>query len=200
VATQLPSFGDELTPLATEARALVGALLVAEVTSLLALYVVLHLDRCELRSIGWRVPHGSTLLNELLLGLVAGAIMGGLYLYLEQPSVDTGNITLPLFELPGARSYLGFIAYVLLAPFVEESIYRGYGFSRLRSRHRTRIATSITAIVFGLLSWTGGPWAIVLSILAMGVPLALLSKWRGTIWPAFAARVMMGAIVFTAGA
>jgi len=43
-----------------------------------------------------------------------------------------------------------FVANVLLAPWVEESIYRGYAITRLRSRYNMAVAIILSCFFFGL--------------------------------------------------
>lgn len=71
-----------------------------------------------------------------------------------------------------------FIANVLLAPWVEESLYRGYLLPALQSGYGNTAAVLISCAVFGLLHRTGGYWYMLLTATVVGVPLALLYLWR----------------------
>jgi uncharacterized protein len=89
-----------------------------------------------------------------------------------------------------------FVTNVLLAPFVEESIYRGYAFVRPRQKYGDVVAVILTCICFGLLHWAGGFWYIVLTALVAGGTFAGLVLWRRNIVVAFAAHLALNLVEF----
>jgi membrane protease YdiL (CAAX protease family) len=86
------------------------------------------------------------------------------------------------------------IADVLLAPFVEENIYRGYGIVRLLPRFGARTAVLLSSLFFGLLHWSGGFWYILITALIVGVPFALLRLRRGNILVPFGAHLALNCV------
>jgi membrane protease YdiL (CAAX protease family) len=105
----------------------------------------------------------------------------------------------PAGELAGA---LGsaiapfFIANVLLAPFVEDILYRGYAFGKLERRYSAAAAFAITCLSFGLLHWAGGFWYILLTGVVAGGLFAGLRAWRGTLLAPFAAHLALNVLEF----
>lgn len=67
----------------------------------------------------------------------------GVYLSLKDPTLGAAII-------PFA------IADIMLAPFVEENIYRGYGMTKLLPRFGATGAILLSSLFFGLLHWSGG--------------------------------------------
>ena len=66
------------------------------------------------------------------------------------------------FRLSGVLCCPFFIADVLLAPFVEESIYRGWATSRLLTRLGLFPTVVIGCSAFGLFHWAGGVWYVLM--------------------------------------
>jgi membrane protease YdiL (CAAX protease family) len=85
---------------------------------------------------------------------------------------------------------------VLLAPFVEESLYRGYAFATLRQRYGLPATFIILALSFGLLHWAGGVWYILLTGLVAGSLFTGLRVWRHSLLAAFAAHLALNLVEF----
>jgi len=96
----------------------------------------------------------------------------------------------------GAALVPFFLANVLLAPFVEESLYRGYALDRLRQRYGLALAVVITCALFGLLHWAGGFWYILLTGFVAGGLFAGLRLWRRTLIAPFAAHLALNVLEF----
>ncbi|MDZ7869384.1 MAG: CPBP family intramembrane glutamic endopeptidase [Rheinheimera sp.] len=82
-----------------------------------------------------------------------------------------------------------FIANVLLAPLVEETIYRGYALPLITTHVGVTWAVVITCIFFGLLHWSGGLWYMLLTGAVAGGAFAGPALWRGGILAPFAAQL-----------
>lgn len=96
----------------------------------------------------------------------------------------------------GASLIPFFIANVVCAPFVEESLYRGYAFTRLRRRYSLPLTFALLALGFGLLHWAGGFWYILLTGLVAGSLCTGLRAWRGSLPAAFAAHLALNLVEF----
>ena len=96
----------------------------------------------------------------------------------------------------GAALVPFFLANVLLAPFVEESLYRGYALDRLQQRYGLALAIVITCAFFGLLHWAGGFWYILLTGFVAGGLFAGLRVWRRTLIAPFAAHLVLNILEF----
>lgn len=84
----------------------------------------------------------------------------------------------------------------MLAPFVEENIYRGYAISRLRQRFGITGAIFLSCLFFGLLHWAGGFWYVVLTGIVAGGIFAGLFVWRRNIVVAYAAHLALNLVEF----
>jgi membrane protease YdiL (CAAX protease family) len=129
---------------------------------------------------------------------LAGAYFGALAPLMAAAQRTLGDYV-PAGELfPALGSALGpcFVANVLLAPFVEESLYRDYALTVLGQRFRPGAAILLSCLFLGLLPWTGGFWYVPLTGLVAGGAFAALVAWRGNRVAAFAAHLALNAAEF----
>ena len=177
-------------------------LIVVQVVLLLILFRALKAEGLRLTDIGWQIPRSKRWL-EVGIGICVGVALGLLYVLLLSPLLEflqrnLGDYVPPgrLLDSLGSAVVPFFIANVLLAPFVEESIYRGYAFRRLREKYGDRAAVVLTCISFGLLHWAGGFWYIIMTALVAGGMFAALVLWRRNIAVAFAAHLALNLLEF----
>jgi len=154
-----------------------------------------------LRDLGWQIPAGKVAWKELALGLIIGAPLGVLWIYVIEPVLSTIQGTVgdyvpagSLFPALGAAIIPFAIADVLLAPFVEENIYRAYGMTKLLPRFGAMGAVLLSSLFFGLLHWSGGFWYILTTALLVGIPFAILRNQRGNILVPFAAHFALNLV------
>jgi membrane protease YdiL (CAAX protease family) len=176
-------------------------LVVVQIGLLLILMKSMKRDGLTWKEIGWTIsPEGQQLWRELLIGVVPGIILALLYLYILSPMMTTLQQVwdyVPageLFTTLGAAIIPFAIADILLAPFVEESIYRGYGLTRLLGRFSKPVAIILSCFFFGLLHWTGGFWYILLTGVVAGGLFAWLRISRKNIIAPFAAHLTLNII------
>jgi membrane protease YdiL (CAAX protease family) len=91
---------------------------------------------------------------------------------------------------------LGVMAVVLAAPVGEEVFFRGFVFSALRARFGLPRGVLLSAVVFGLVHFLGGPLLVVL-MTCFGVALALLFHRRGSLAAPIAAHAIFNLIGYT---
>lgn len=184
-------------------KAVPAMLVVVQLALLALLALTLRSEHLAWSAIGWRLEQGQKLWREVLIGLVPGVVLAGLYFTVLSPSMiwlqrNVGDYV-PAGELTGA---LGaalvpfFLANVLLAPFVEESLYRGYALDRLHQRYGLALAVVISCGFFGLLHWAGGLWYILLTGFVAGGLFAGLRVWRRTLIAPFAAHLALNVLEF----
>lgn len=114
---------------------------------------------------------------DLKLGLGAGLKLGLLYLFAIAPANQWLQATFGDYVTPGeAKLALGgqlvvfAIANVLLAPFVEEVLYRGVLFEKFAALSSLRAAIVGNSVLFALLHWGGGFWYMAIAgVLGGGV-------------------------------
>jgi membrane protease YdiL (CAAX protease family) len=175
------------------------------VQALLALLVTwtLRAEGLGWRDLGWLPANGQSVGRELLIGGGLGAGLGLAYVFALSPMLTAlqralGDYVPPGELLPtlGTEALPFFIANVLMAPLVEEAVYRGYALPRLAGRFGPRLGLALSGLFFGLLHWAGGLWYIVLTGLVAGGLLGGLRLWRGNLSAAFAAHLALNAVEF----
>ena len=176
-------------------------LVVVQIWLLLILIKSMKRDGLALKTIGWtlRVP-GQRASREVLIGGGLGVALGLLYIFILSPMltslqqiwdyVPAGELLTTL----GASLIPFAIANVLLAPFVEESIYRGYGLTRLLGKFSQPVAIALSCFFFGILHWTGGFWYILLTGIVAGGLFAWLRLSRKNILAPFTAHLALNIV------
>lgn len=169
------------------------------VSASLGLLVVLTLRR----EVVWRLPAASKGLRDAGYGLLAGGALAVTYLVALSPALsllqrDLGDYVPPGSILPTVSGDIGmfFVANVLLAPLVEETLYRGYAIPVLAKSVGTRWSVVLSCAMFGLLHWAGGAWYMLLVGGVAGGVFAGLFLWRGGLLAPFAAHLTLNSIEF----
>lgn len=170
--------------------------------------LILFLVLAALGLLVWRlVPladHWATLRsNDLVIGAaVGGMIAAGYFLWLSPAMVwlqgNLGDYVPPGAVLPSvsANIALFFLANVVLAPAVEETLYRGFALQALRRRFGVAAAVALSCAFFGLLHWTGGVWYMLLTGGVAGGLFCALAVWRKGLAAPFAAHLALNSIEF----
>ncbi len=151
----------------------------------------------------WRPISGQSLWREVGLGVSVGLALALLYVTVLSPAMTWAQRAIgdyvPAGELvPALGSSLApfFIANVLLAPFVEEGLYRGYGLPRLTRRFGIPLGIALHCLGFGLLHWSGGGWYVALTGVVAGGLFAGLTLWRRNLVATYAAHLALNAAEF----
>jgi uncharacterized protein len=176
-------------------------LIVVQIVLLILVLRVLKVNGLRFRDIGWQPTSKPWL--EVGIGACVGIALGLLYIFALSPLLEflqrnLGDYVPPgrLMDSLGSAVVPFFVANVLLAPFVEEVIYRGYALARLRQKFGDVAAVIVTCVFFGLLHWAGGFWYIVLTALFAGGSFAGLVIWRRNIVVAYAAHLALNLTEF----
>jgi membrane protease YdiL (CAAX protease family) len=88
---------------------------------------------------------------------------------------------------------LAFLSLVVIAPFSEELIFRGYLFGKLLKVLPLWGAVLITSALFGLLH---GQWNIGLDVFCLSIVLCLLRVYTGSLWASILLHMIKNAIAF----
>lgn len=198
------TLGADPDAIAAATQTAMPSLLVVVQVSLAGLvFWALRAEGLSWRDLGWRLPAGQTLARELALGGGLGAALGIAYVFGLAPLMallqrTLGDYVPPDQLLPTLGSALPpfFVANVLLAPLVEEALYRGYALPRLAGRFGPRLGLMLACVFFGLLHWTGGFWYIVLTGVVAGGLLGGLFTWRRTLLAPLAAHLALNIVEF----
>jgi uncharacterized protein len=151
----------------------------------------------------WLLPSFSKAFSDITVGLLAGTLLAISYLYWLAPLLETlqrsfGDFVPPGAILPTVSSSIGlfFIANVLLAPLVEETLYRGIAIPFLTDHMGALWAVVLSCVFFGLLHWAGGLWYMLLTGVVAGGAFTGLFYWRGGVLAPFAAHFALNLIEF----
>ncbi|MFZ1250745.1 MAG: CPBP family intramembrane glutamic endopeptidase [Candidatus Microsaccharimonas sp.] len=88
---------------------------------------------------------------------------------------------------------LAFISLVVVAPFAEELLFRGYLFGKLQKHAPIWIATLITSLLFAAVHLQ---WNVAIDVFALSIVLCLLRVATGSLWPAILLHMMKNSIAF----
>jgi membrane protease YdiL (CAAX protease family) len=88
---------------------------------------------------------------------------------------------------------LAFITLVLIAPFAEELLFRGYLFGKLRKYIPIWTAVVVISMVFGAFH---GAWNLAIDTFALSVILCLLRITTDSIWSSIMLHMLKNGIAF----
>lgn len=91
-----------------------------------------------------------------------------------------------------------FFTLVVLAPVVEELIFRGFMFEKIRARSGFVMTTLLVSVLFGLAHFMGGGWVAVVVTFSLSVVMCLTREVSGSIYPAMIIHAMNNGLAFWA--
>ncbi len=151
----------------------------------------------------WVLPHATKAINDVVIGMVVGGLLAISYIFWIGPALavlqrEIGDYVPAGAVLSTISGNIGlfFIANVMLAPLVEETLYRGYAIPLLSAHFGVAWAVGITCLLFGLLHWPGGIWYMLLTGGVVGGAFAGLFLWCDGILAPFAAHMTLNIIEF----
>jgi membrane protease YdiL (CAAX protease family) len=151
----------------------------------------------------WLLPDLRKSFADVTLGVMVGVLLAILYFNWLAPLLETlqrtfGDFVPPGAVLPAVSNSIGlfFIANVLLAPLVEETLYRGIAIPLLTTHLGVGRAVIVSCVLFGLLHWAGGLWYMLLTGVVAGGAFAGLYYWRAGVLAPFAAHLALNTTEF----
>lgn len=88
---------------------------------------------------------------------------------------------------------LAFVTLVIVAPVVEETLFRGYLYGKLKKFLPIWVAIVITSVLFGLFH---GSWALAIDTFSLSVVLCLLREITGSLWASILLHMTKNGIAF----
>ncbi len=85
----------------------------------------------------------------------------------------------------------------VVAPIAEETFFRGFLYGGFRQRLSRIPAASISGLIFGLVHAPTGITTVI-PLAALGIGLALLYEWTGSIWPGIIAHAINNSLALAA--
>jgi membrane protease YdiL (CAAX protease family) len=88
---------------------------------------------------------------------------------------------------------LAFVSLVIIAPFAEELLFRGYLFGKLRKYVPLWLAILVTSTLFAAVH---GQWNVALDVFVLSVVMCLLRVASGSLWPSILLHMMKNGIAY----
>ena len=132
-----------------------------------------------------------------ILGFIATLVVSGVVLTVLQNLhlVDTtqaqnigySNLT------NGFDRSVAFIALVVITPFFEEIIFRGWLYRRLKTKSGVAVAITLTAILFGALH---GQWNVGITVGIMSAVMCVEQELTGTVYAGILTHMIKNGVAF----
>ena len=90
---------------------------------------------------------------------------------------------------------LAFICLVIIAPLVEEMIFRGWLYGKMRSKMSALPAILLVSLLFGIVH---GQWNVGVVVFVMSIAMCAIRELTGTIWGGMLIHVLKNAVAFYA--
>ena len=132
----------------------------------------------------------------------AGAIV---YLILTGIITALATVVLPFVDYTQAQEtgfsglssqieyIFAFLSLVVVAPFAEEVLFRGYLLGKLRKHGPLWLAVLITSALFALVHFQ---WNVALDVFALSLVLCALRVISGSLWPSILLHMLKNGIAF----
>lgn len=170
---------------------------------LLALGVLFALLRPDATLGIWSFPTDGTVVVDVVVGTFSGLLLAALYFArlesaLEALQRSAGDFVPPGSVLATVSGNLPafFLANVVAAPVVEETLYRGFAIPLLTAHYGVAVAVAGSCLLFGALHWPGGIWYVLLTGAVAGGLFAALFLWSGGIWAPLSAHASLNLLEF----
>lgn len=145
-------------------------------------------------------------LNNLVTFSDIGLALAGFFSYLAFSAILTALFSVfPWFNLTENQPLLystlisplnkvfAAIALVVVGPILEEVIYRGLIYGKLRKKHSLITSILIVSILFGFLH---GQWNVGVDVFALSVVACLMRETTGTIYAGIILHILKNTIAF----
>ncbi|MBQ6375884.1 CPBP family intramembrane metalloprotease [Candidatus Saccharibacteria bacterium] len=93
----------------------------------------------------------------------------------------------------GGERIMAFFVLVVVAPVMEEIIFRGWLYGKLRSRMGAVAAVLIASLVFGVMHFQ---WNVGVNVFALSVVLCVMREVTGTIYAGILAHMIKNGVAF----
>lgn len=130
--------------------------------------------------------YGAYFLLTFIFGVIAQVVIPGFNIEQKQ---EVG-----FEQLSSLAEYMmAFCALVILAPIVEEIIFRGFMYSRLRSVCSFVVTSLVVSATFGLVHMQ---WNVAIDVFALSLVLCALREYTRSIWAGVGVHMLKNAIAF----
>lgn len=147
----------------------------------------LGLDRFSLGGASWALLAFPA---YLIMSILASSLVGALF------SVDLTqeqNVGYEVGVVSGPELLLVFMGLVLLAPFVEELLFRGFLFSAFRRKFGFWFGSLLVSLLFAV---AHGQLNVGIDVFVLSMFLCYLRERIGSLWPAIALHMLKNLVAF----
>ena len=95
--------------------------------------------------------------------------------------------------MSGGERIIAFIILVVIAPIVEELIFRGWLYGQLRKRTNMVVSILVTSLLFGIMHFQ---WNVGVNVFALSVVLCGLREITGTIYAGILTHMIKNGVAF----
>ena len=95
--------------------------------------------------------------------------------------------------MSGGEKIIAFLVLVVAAPIVEEIIFRGWLYGKLRARLNAVVSVLIVSVLFGIMHFQ---WNVGVNVFALSVVLCILREITGTIYAGILTHMIKNGIAF----
>lgn len=88
---------------------------------------------------------------------------------------------------------MAFIALVVLAPIIEETIFRGFLFTQIRQKYNFWVSALVVSLVFGLVHLQ---WNVGIDVFALSLVLCYVREKTGSIWTGVGLHMVKNVLAF----
>lgn len=174
-------------------------LLLAQVCTGGFLFYSLKRNGLSFFTIGW----DGRLNKDLYWGILFGVSLAAIYIHLVSPIHIYLQTTLGDYIPPGETInefgegiFPFFLANVIFAPFVEESLYRNFALRTFGTAYSPKMSVLLSSVLFGMFHWLGGFWYILITMIVIGIPFAYIAGKRGNLFFVFIAHLTLNSCEF----
>lgn len=168
------------------------------------LWVAIRYRAAAVPALGLRSRRPTT---DVVVGAFVGAAIFGVTAFVVFPAIEalwqalTGHPPSPIDQLPVEfdllNTILSGVLVVAAAPFGEETFFRGFLYGGLKKRIGLLWAAVVSSALFAAVHAPQGA-ALVPTMFVVGLLLALLYEWRGSLAASMAGHAAFNIIGFTA--
>ena len=121
--------------------------------------------------------------------------MGLVWLFSSLPWFNAGQSQDTGFGpfMSGGEKIIAFLVLVVAAPIVEEIIFRGWLYGKLRARLNAVVSVLIVSVLFGIMHFQ---WNVGVNVFALSVVLCILREITGTIYAGILTHMIKNGIAF----
>ncbi len=141
--------------------------------------------------------------KQAVYGFSLGILLSLIFILIVNPAVQyfqaqgwdympPGNV----YEAMGTDGIILFLSTVVMAPLIEENVFRGLPLQSLMAKQNMLIAIIWSSIAFAAFHWTGGFWFMLMQGVIVGIPFAVIALRRGNIYMVLIAHFVMNISLF----